>query len=112
MRRREFITLVGVAVAVWPLAARAQQPMPVIGWLSSLSPEGGKPNLAAFRKALADAGYVEGQNVQIEYRWANGNYDQLPAMAADLVGRRVALIVTSGGEPAAFAAKGATAIPP
>jgi putative ABC transport system substrate-binding protein len=111
MRRREFITLVGVAVAVWPLAARAQQPMPVIGWLSSLSPEGGKPNLAAFRKALADAGYVEGQNVQIEYRWANGNYDQLPAMAADLVGRRVALIVTSGGEPAAFAAKGATAIP-
>jgi putative tryptophan/tyrosine transport system substrate-binding protein len=100
--------LSGVA---WPLAARAQQPMPVIGWLSSLSPEGGKPNLAAFRKALADAGYVEGQNVQIEYRWANGNYDQLPAMAADLVGRRVALIVTSGGEPAAFAAKGATAIP-
>src|SRR5215472_1188888 len=107
MRRREFVTLVGGA-AVWPLKARAQQPMPVIGLLSSLTPEGGKPNLAAFRKALADAGYVEGQNVQIEYRWANGNYDQLPAMAADLVERHVALIATSGGEPPAFAAKAAT----
>jgi putative ABC transport system substrate-binding protein len=108
-RRREFIMIIGGA-ATWPLAAPAQQPaMPVIGWLSSLSPEGGKPNLEAFRKALADAGCVEGQNVQIEYRWANGNYDQLPAMAADLVGRRVALIATSGGEPPAFAAKAATA---
>jgi len=107
MRRREFVTLVGGAAA-WPLKARAQQPMPVIGLLSSLTPEGGKPNLAAFRKALADAGYVEGQNVQIEYRWTNGNYDQLPAMAADLVGRHVALILTSGGEPPAFAAKAAT----
>ena len=86
--------------------------MPVIGWLSSLSPEGGKANLAAFRNALADTGYVEGHNVQIEYRWADGNYDRLPAMAADLVGRRVALIVTSGGEPAAFAAKAATATIP
>ena len=86
--------------------------MPVIGWLSSLSPEVGKPNLAAFRKALADTGYVEGHNVQIEYRWADGNYDRLPAMAADLVGRRVALIAASGGEPAAFAAKAVTATIP
>jgi len=112
VKRREFIGTLGGAVA-WPMVARAQQAsMPMIGWLSSLSPEGGKPNLAAFRKGLADAGHVEGQNVQIEYRWANGNYDQLPAMAADLVRRRVALIVTSGGEPAAFAAKAATATIP
>ena len=111
MRRREFIALISSAAASWPLMARAQS-MPVIGWLSSLSAEGGKPTLGAFRKALADAGYVEGHNVQIEYRWADGNYDRLPAMAADLVGRRVALIVTSGGEPAAFAAKAATATIP
>ena len=77
-----------------------------------MSAEVSKPHLAAFRKALADSGYVEGQNVQIEYRWANGNYDRLPAMAADLVGRRVALIATSGGEPPTFAAKGATATIP
>jgi putative ABC transport system substrate-binding protein len=112
MRRREFIKGVAGSAVAWPLAARAQQLMPVIGWLSSLSPEGGKLNLAAFRKALADTGYVEGQNVQFEYRWANGNYDRLPTMAADLVGRRVALIATSGGEPAAFAAKAATATIP
>src|SRR6516164_7830984 len=113
MRRRDFIKGVAGSAITWPLTARAQQPaMPVIGWLSSLSPEGGKANLAAFRNALADTGYVEGHNVQIEYRWANGNYDQLPAMATDLVGRRVALIVTSGGEAAAFAAKAATAAIP
>jgi len=113
MRRRDFIKGVAGSAITWPLTARAQQPaMPVIGWLSSLTPEGGKPNLAAFRKALADSGYVEGHNVQIEYRWADGNYDRLPAMAADLVGRRVALIATSGGEPAAFAAKAATAAIP
>src|SRR5215469_5481993 len=99
MRRREFMGLIGSAAADWPLTARAQQSMPVIGWLSSLSAEGGKPNLAAFRNALADTGYVEGHNVQIEYRWADGNYDRLPAMAADLVGQHVALITTSGGDP-------------
>src|SRR5215469_7394735 len=112
MRRREFIALIGSAAANYPMTARAQQSMPVIGWLSSLSPEGGKANLAAFRNALADTGYVEGHNVQIEYRWADGNYDRLPAMAADLVGRHVELIVTSGAEPAAFAAKAATATIP
>jgi hypothetical protein len=79
MRRREFISLFGSTVIARPLAARAQQSMPVIGWLSSLSAEVGKPNLAAFRKALADTGYVEGHNVQIEYRWADGKYDRLPA---------------------------------
>src|SRR6516162_3011428 len=113
MRRREFISLFGSTVIVRPLVARAQQSaMPVIGWLSSMSAEVSKPLLAAFRKALADAGYVEGQNVEIEYRWADGNYDRLPTLAADLVGRRVALIATSGGEPAAFAAKAATATIP
>ena len=111
MRRREFITFLGGA-ATWPLKAHAQQPMPVIGLLSSLTPEGGKPNLAAFRKGLADIGYDEDRNLQIEYRWANGNYDRLPAMAAELVERHVALIVTSGAEPAAFAAKAATATIP
>jgi putative ABC transport system substrate-binding protein len=111
MRRREFITFVG-GVAASPLMAQAQQSIPVIGWLSSMSAEVSKPHLAAFRKALADTGYVEGQNVQIEYRWANGKYDRLPAMAADLVGRGVTLIATSGGEPPAFAAKVATATIP
>src|SRR6516164_2437944 len=113
MRRRDFIGIIGNAAIAWPVAARAQQPAkPVIGWLSSMSAEVSKPHLAAFRKALADTGYVDGQNVQIEYRWADGNYDRLPAMAADLAGRRVALIATSGGEPAAFAAKAATAAIP
>jgi putative ABC transport system substrate-binding protein len=111
MRRREFIMLVGGAAA-WPSTARAQHSMPMIGWLFGVSAEAGKPTLAAFRKALADAGYIEGHDVQIEYRWADGKYDRLPAMASDLVGRRVALIVTGGGEPAAFAAKAATSTIP
>jgi putative tryptophan/tyrosine transport system substrate-binding protein len=106
--RREFITLVAGAAAVWPIAARAQQPIPKIGWLFGVSAEAGQPTLAAFRKALSDAGYVEGRDVQFEYRWADGNYDRLPSMAADLVARSVTLIVTGGGEPAAFAAKAAT----
>jgi putative ABC transport system substrate-binding protein len=86
--------------------------MPVIGWLFGVSSEAGQPTLAAFRKTLGDAGYFEDKNVQFAYRWANGNYDQVPAMAAELVARPVTLIVTGGGEPAAFAAKAATSTIP
>jgi putative ABC transport system substrate-binding protein len=113
MRRREFIGLLGGALAMWPIGVRAQQQVvPLIGFLNTQSAGSFSHLVAGFQQGLREAGFLEGQNIQIEYRWAEGRYERLPALANDLVHRGIAVLVATGGEPAALAAKGSTqAIP-
>ena len=106
MRRRDFIAVTAGAAVTWPLVVRAQQPMPVIGFLNVASPEGYAPYVAAFRDGLKESGYIDGQNVTIEFHWAEGHYERLPEMAANLVQRDVSVIVAN--TPANLAAKKAT----
>jgi putative tryptophan/tyrosine transport system substrate-binding protein len=110
IERRAFISLLGGAAAALPLAARAQQPL--VGFLSSRSPEDSVDVVAAFRRGLGEGGVIEGRNVLIEFRWANGDYARLPALAAELVGRPVSVLVAAGGPPAAYAARTATSTIP
>jgi putative ABC transport system substrate-binding protein len=113
MRRRKLIIDLSVAAILWPCAARAQQKaLPAIGFLSSRSPEDSSAQMAGFRQGLAEMGYVEGENLAVEYRWARGNYERLPALAADLVGKPVRVLATVGGEHSALAAKAATSTIP
>src|SRR5215470_1299647 len=113
MRRREFIALVGSVAAMWPPAARSQPPvLPAIGFMSGRSPEDSPHLLAAFRQGLSDFGFIEGQNITIEFRWAGGQYDRLPSLAAELVGRRVTVLAAVGGDASAAAAQQATSVIP
>jgi putative tryptophan/tyrosine transport system substrate-binding protein len=112
MRRREFITLLGGTVAALPLPLRAQQSLPLIGFMSSRSSKDSEPHTQAFLRGVRDGGYVPGQNVRIEYRWADGHYERLPELAAELVTLQPAALVAAGGEPSALAAKSRTATIP
>src|SRR4051794_35993224 len=113
MRRRDFVNLLGGAAVAWPIAARAQQPaMPVIGFMSARSPEDTLQELNAFHKGLGEGGFIEHRNTTIEYRWARGDYARLPALAAELVQQRVNVLVATGEDASAFAAKAATATIP